>query len=91
MLFRGQHAGPPAAFVTGETIELSGWKIIKVMLRHIWPRDHPSLKVRVVVAVGLLFGAKVYMDISTILCHLRSAFTVRHVCKHDDVFVIMLP
>ena len=29
------------------------------MLKHIWPRDRPSLKVRVVVAIGLLFGAKV--------------------------------
>ena len=29
------------------------------MLRHIWPRDHPNLKMRVVIALGLLVSAKV--------------------------------
>ena len=45
--------------MTNEVVELSGWKIIKEMLKHVWPKDKPSLKVRVVLAVGLLFGAKV--------------------------------
>ncbi len=39
--------------------ELSGWKILREMMRHIWPSDQPSLKARVVIAVGLLVGAKV--------------------------------
>ena len=56
---RGQHAGPGFAYVTDETIEISGWKIVRVMLRHVWPKEQPSLKARVVIAVGLLFGAKV--------------------------------
>ncbi|XP_065907533.1 iron-sulfur clusters transporter ABCB7, mitochondrial-like isoform X2 [Dysidea avara] len=44
--------------VTGDTAELAGWKIIREMLRHIWPRDHPNLKMRVVLALGLLMSAK---------------------------------
>ena len=45
--------------MTDESIEISGWKIVRVMLKHVWPKDQPSLKARVVIAVGLLFGAKV--------------------------------
>lgn len=56
---RRQHAGPGFAYVTNESIEISGWKIVRVMLKHVWPKDQPSLKARVVIAVGLLFGAKV--------------------------------
>ena len=59
MLLRRQHAGPGFAYVTDESVQIAGWKIIRVMLRHIWPRDQPSLKARVVIAVGLLIGAKV--------------------------------
>ena len=39
--------------------KLNGWKIIREMIRHVWPRDRPWLKVRVVTALGLLVGAKV--------------------------------
>ena len=45
--------------MTDEVVEISGWKIVRVMLKHVWPKDQPSLKARVVIAVGLLFGAKV--------------------------------
>ena len=38
---------------------LYGWRIIKEMLRHVWPRDQPKLKIRVVIALSLLVGAKV--------------------------------
>ena len=48
-----------ASYVSDEEVELSGWRILWLMWKHIWPRDRPALKVRVVVAVGLLFGAKV--------------------------------
>ena len=45
---------------TGEEVDkIAGWRIIKEMLRHVWPRDHPKLKIRVVVALGFLVGAKV--------------------------------
>ncbi len=54
---RHQHGGP--GFVTGGEADLAGWKIIGEMVRHIWPRDHPALKARVVGALGLLVGAKV--------------------------------
>lgn len=40
-------------------MKLSGWKILRVMFKHIWPRDQPKLKARVVVALGFLVGAKV--------------------------------
>ena len=57
---RLQHGGP--GFVTGDTARLEGWKIIREMIRHIWPKEHPSLKARVVIALGLLVGAKVIID-----------------------------
>ena len=47
--------------VTDDSTELAGWKIIREMLRHIWPRDRPDLKLRVVAALGLLVSAKVTM------------------------------
>ena len=45
--------------MTGDTAKLEGWKIIREMIRHIWPKEHPSLKARVIIALGLLIGAKV--------------------------------
>ena len=33
--------------------------ILKRMLKHVWPKDRPDLKRRVVAAVTLLIGAKV--------------------------------
>jgi len=45
--------------VTGDTARLEGWRIIREMLKHIWPREHPSLKARVVIALVFLVGAKV--------------------------------
>ena len=45
--------------VTDDKADLAGWKIIREMIRHIWPRDQPDLKLRVVAALGLLVSAKV--------------------------------
>jgi len=45
--------------VVDESAELAGWRIIREMVKHIWPREHPKLKARVVIALGLLVGAKV--------------------------------
>ena len=56
MYARVQHS---AAYVTDDTVELSGWRILRVMVKHIWPNDKPALKARVVAAVGFLVGAKV--------------------------------
>ena len=47
--------------VTDDSTELAGWKIVREMVRHIWPRDRPDLKLRVVGALGLLVSAKVTM------------------------------
>jgi len=44
--------------VVDESAELAGWRIIREMVKHIWPREHPKLKARVVIALGLLVGAK---------------------------------
>ena len=55
LLVRVQHG---AAYVTDDTAEISGYKILRVMVRNIWPKDQPALKARVLVAVGLLFGSK---------------------------------
>lgn len=38
---------------------VSGWTILRRMLRHVWPKDRPDLKRRVVAAVVLLVAAKV--------------------------------
>lgn len=56
LLTRVQHG---AAFVTDDTAEISGWRIIRVMVKNIWPKEQPALKARVLAAVGLLVGSKV--------------------------------
>ena len=56
MYARVQHS---AAYVTDDTVELSGVRILRVMVKHIWPKDKPALKAWVVAAVGFLVGAKV--------------------------------
>ena len=35
------------------------WKVMKEMMKYVWPKDEASLKARVVFAIGLLVGAKV--------------------------------
>lgn len=87
MLFRRQHAGPGFSYVTDETVELSGWKIIRVMLKHIWPRDKPSLKARVVIAVGLLFAAKVPMMLHY-CAHVLIYFTICSVGECPDSILL---
>ena len=47
------------AHVTGGTVEeVSTYKIINTMLSHVWPKEQPALKARVVGALTLLVGAK---------------------------------
>lgn len=46
------------AVIHDKSPKLNGWKIIREMVRHVWPRDKPWLKIRVVTALGLLVGAK---------------------------------
>lgn len=57
---RQQHGG---ANITGKSLKsvssTDGLSIIKRMLKHVWPKDRPDLKRRVVAAVVLLIGAKV--------------------------------
>ena len=40
---------------------LNGLAILRSMLKHVWPKDRPDLKRRVVAAVVLLVGAKVIL------------------------------
>ena len=54
--------------------KLNGWKIIREMVRHIWPRDRPWLKVRVVTAIGLLVGAKVSYLYQVFVSMMRNVF-----------------
>lgn len=57
---RLQHGGPGLSAITGgEVTQVAGWKIVREMLKHVWPRDQPALKARVVLALCLLVGAKV--------------------------------
>ena len=57
---RQQHGG---ANVTAKSLKglpsSTGVTILKRMLKHVWPKDRPDLKRRVVAAVVLLIGAKV--------------------------------
>ncbi|RGB34072.1 iron-sulfur clusters transporter ATM1, mitochondrial [Rhizophagus diaphanus] len=51
---------PPAAIdKTIRTTQTStDWKIIKNLVRYIWPRDDPAVKIRVVTALSLLVAGK---------------------------------
>ena len=51
--------GHPADNVYGGDLELKFWPIIREMVKHIWPKEQPALKARVVAAIGLLVGSKV--------------------------------
>lgn len=39
--------------------EVGGWQMIRAMLSYVWPKDKPGVKARVIIAAGLLIGAKV--------------------------------
>ena len=39
--------------------DVGGWKIIRAMIGYVWPKDKLGLRIRVVVALSLLVGAKV--------------------------------
>jgi hypothetical protein len=39
------------------------WSIIRKLLAHIWPKDDKGIKVRVVLAVALLIGGKVRLNL----------------------------
>ena len=39
--------------------DVGGWKIIRAMIGYVWPKDKIGLRIRVVVALSLLVGAKV--------------------------------
>ena len=58
MAKRQQHGGGNVTSLKGIS-SVSGLTIIRRMLRHVWPKDRPDLKRRVVAAVVLLIGAKV--------------------------------
>ena len=39
--------------------KINGWVILQKMFSYVWPKNRPSIRARVVVAVSLLIGAKV--------------------------------
>ena len=55
------HSGSTGLTAKIEGVEstVSGWEIIKNMLTYIWPKDEKGIKIRVMIAVGLLVGSKV--------------------------------
>jgi ATP-binding cassette subfamily B (MDR/TAP) protein 7 len=55
---------PPAAIdKTIRTTQTStDWKIIKNLVRYIWPRDDPAVKIRVVTALSFLVAGKVRIN-----------------------------
>ena len=58
-------AAAPSTVIPHQSVtdQTHGWRIVKEMFRHIWPQDQPSLKMRVVLALGLLGGAKVHITV----------------------------
>lgn len=56
---RFQFGGVPAKLPGISDKDVSGWVIVKAMLGYIWPKDEKGIKIRVLAAVGLLFGSKV--------------------------------
>ena len=61
-LLRRAAAAPPAATATTAALPArptSTRRIITTLLAYVWPVGHPFLRARVVVALGLLVGAKV--------------------------------
>ena len=58
VLTRWQHYGPMNV-VGGDATDLAKGKILREMVKHVWPHDQPGIKARVVVALGFLAGAKV--------------------------------
>ncbi|KAF6774048.1 hypothetical protein AHF37_06800 [Paragonimus kellicotti] len=61
---RSQHVLPPPSDFQSEMFPdvqkkpLSDWYIVKRLLGYIWPSDRPEIRLRVVVALTLLFSAK---------------------------------
>lgn len=43
----------------GKSDYAAGWEIMKKMMRFVWPKESPALKIRVGIALGLLVGAKI--------------------------------
>ncbi|XP_072022465.1 iron-sulfur clusters transporter ABCB7, mitochondrial-like [Amphiura filiformis] len=48
-----------SAKIEGVGDKVSGWEIVKNMLTYIWPKDEKGIKIRVMIALGLLVGSKV--------------------------------
>lgn len=82
--------GPLMHFVDGRELDHKVWPIIKEMLRHVWPKDQPALKARVVAAVGLLLGSKVSKcDANDTHMYARTHkhHTCAHTCTHAHVLM----
>ena len=75
---------PGASFMARETGKTSnsvgGWQIVRVMLNHVWPKDKMGLRVRVVVALSLLIGAKVRHSILVLGFHTDHFCAVSYFC-----------
>ena len=69
------HGHNPATMGTispkGAGPEIGGWVIVRKMLSYVWPKDKKSIRVRVVLALSLLIGAKVRFK-TKIITHLAS-------------------
>lgn len=52
---------PANAINLEKTKEVSNWDIVKAICMYVWPKGKPSIKIRVVVAVGLLIWSKLLL------------------------------
>lgn len=67
-----KYSHPPATSVTSlvtaatdNVAEKVSFKaMLQTMVAHIWPKEKPGLRMRVVLAISLLIGAKVCMDLN---------------------------
>ena len=83
--------GPLMHYVDGRELDDKVWPIIKEMLRHVWPKDQPALKARVVAAVGLLLGSKVIRcGAYDMITHTTRTYTQIHTHTHTHTHYLKL-
>ena len=62
-LSRVVSTGVPAHSTAQDSKEVSGKEMIGILSGYVWPKDNMEVKTRVVGALGLLVGAKVFRGI----------------------------
>ena len=66
--------------------EVSGKQMLGILAGHVWPKDNLEVKTRVVGALGLLVGAKVFHDIEFFSPTIKILYRLStHVCRSSSL------